>query len=89
MSIKRISEFQAKASSAEELHKLLNSIVPYISTSAGCLACELLRNTEDETKMLVLEEWDSIESHQKSVSNFPADEMQAAMTLLAAPPEGA
>ena len=88
MSIKRINEFQAQETKGDECFQFLKSIVPFITSSEGCISCELLRNTDNPLMFVVLEEWDRIESHKKSVQRFPAEQMQAAMSLLGAPPNG-
>ncbi|MGB0386649.1 MAG: putative quinol monooxygenase [Ardenticatenaceae bacterium] len=89
MSITRINECQAAEGKAEELFEFLNSLVPYISSSEGCLGCEVLRNSESQGSFVVIEKWASIECHKKSIDNFPREEMQAAMSLFGAPPKGA
>ncbi len=88
MSIKRINEFQAAEDKPEELFEFLKSLVPYISSSEGCSSCEVLWNDEIQASFVVLEEWDSIEAHKKSIENFPKEKIQAAMGLLVAPPKG-
>ncbi len=88
MSIKRITEFQAQETKGDELFEVLKSIVSFITSSEGCISCELLRNTDNPLMFVVLEEWDRIDSHKESVQSFPAQEMQAAMNLLGAPPSG-
>jgi quinol monooxygenase YgiN len=88
MSITRINEFQAAEGKTEELFDFLQSIVPYISSSEGCISCEVLRNSTQPKSFLVIEKWTSIESHKTSIENFPKEEMQAAMQLFGAPPKG-
>jgi len=89
MSITRINEFQAAEGKAEELHEFLKSLRPYIASSAGCEACEILRGKDSAHSFLVIEKWDCVESHQKSIEGFPKQKMQAAMALLGGPPKGA
>ena len=43
MSITHISEFQAAAGKSEELFNFLKSLVPYISSSEGCISVEIMR----------------------------------------------
>jgi len=88
MCIIRINRFQAAPTKAEELHEFLNSILPYISSCEGSLSCEILRDLENSDKFAVIEKWDSITSHQKSVAAFPQETMMSAMVLFAAMPEG-
>ena len=88
MSITRINEFQAAEGKEEELFLFLKSLMPYISSSQGCLSCEVLRSEEDNNSFVVLEQWESIESHKKSIANFPKEKMLSAMPLFGAPPKG-
>ncbi|MCA9733334.1 MAG: antibiotic biosynthesis monooxygenase [Deferribacteres bacterium] len=88
MSITRINEFLAAEEKADELFDFLKSLIPYITSSEGCLACEVLQNEKQQTKFLVIEKWISVDHHQKSIENFPKEEMQAAMHFFAAPPQG-
>ena len=88
MNITRINTFQAAETKASELFSFLQSLLPYISSCHGCISCEVLADVEDSGEFVVLEVWDSIESHKKSVQNFPKDEMQKAMALFAGAPKG-
>jgi len=88
MSITRVNEFKAAENKSEELYEFLKSLVPYISSSEGCTSCEVLRSNDEQSKFIVIEKWGSIELHKTSVENFPKDEMQAAMSLFGAPPNG-
>jgi heme oxygenase (mycobilin-producing) len=88
MSITRINEFQAAAGESENLFIFLKSLIPYISGSEGCISCEVLRNASASDSFVVIEKWDSIESHQKSVALVPKEKFQEAMKLFGAPPKG-
>lgn len=88
MSITRINEFEATENKADELYEFLKSLLPYILSSEGCISCEVLRNNEKQSNFVVIEKWESIDSHKKSIEKFPKDEMQAAMNLFGTPPEG-
>ncbi|WNO10016.1 antibiotic biosynthesis monooxygenase family protein [Teredinibacter sp. KSP-S5-2] len=89
MSITRINEFTAADGKSEELYEFLQSLIPFISGSEGCLGCEVLRKLGAEKEFVVIEKWDSEAAHKKSVANFPKEDMQAAMVLFGAPPVGA
>ena len=89
MILTRINEFQAAEDRAEDLFDLLKSLVPYITSSNGCLSCEVLRNKDHHDRFVVIERWESEDAHKKSLADFPKEKMQDAMTLLAAPPSGA
>lgn len=88
MEVTRINEFQASEGNSAELHGFLKSLMPYINSSQGCISCEVLQNIEDTTIFFVIEKWDSIEDHKKSIEGFPAEDMQSAMSLFASPPKG-
>ena len=70
------------------LFTFLKSLIPYISSSEGCLLCEVLRSKEDKNDFVVIEKWESEEAHKQSIENYPKEEMQAAMPLIGAPPKG-
>ena len=89
MSITRINEFQAGEGKADELFVFLKSLIPYISSSNGCVSCEVLRGIDARDTFVVIEKWQSREAHKASVESFPKEEMQAAMSLFGAPPKGA
>ena len=88
MTITRINEFQARADMINELQAFLLSIVPSISSSDGCLSCQVLQSHADPTQYVVLEAWDSIEAHQASAKAIPPEMFANVMQLLAGPPRG-
>ena len=88
MSITHITEFEAAANQEDALYAFLQSLIPYISSSQGCLSCEILKNTDDASRFVAIEKWVSAESHRNSVEGYPKDDMQAAMSLFGAPPKG-
>ncbi|MGL1888885.1 MAG: antibiotic biosynthesis monooxygenase [Reichenbachiella sp.] len=89
MSITRINEFEAVSGKEEEMHTFLKSLIPYISNSKGCDSCEVLRLVDNTSICVVIEKWDTLDSHKKSIENFPKAEMADAMSLFAAPPKSA
>lgn len=88
MSVTRINEFTAAEGKEVELLAFLKSLSTYISSSEGCLSYEVLQQQDSPSNFAVIEKWESTELHKKSVNNFPKEEMQAAMSLFAAPPKG-
>jgi quinol monooxygenase YgiN len=88
MAITRVNHFTANPDSIEELKAFLKSLIPYISNSQGCLSCRVIQRSDEASEFIVLEEWESTEAHQNSVANFPKEDMQAAISLLAGPPNG-
>jgi hypothetical protein len=48
----------------------------------------LLAAVDDPSRMVILEEWDSIDAHKSAAKAIPTAEIQRVMPLLAAPPKG-
>ena len=88
MSVTRIGETQAKPETTEALRDFLTSILPTIKSSPGCEAVALYQSHDDPTKFIVIEVWDSIESHQASVKNIPSELLAEIRPLLASAPSG-
>lgn len=88
MSIIRINEFQSAEGKSEELNEFLNSLLPYISSSEGCISCEVLRQKDAKNCFVVIERWESVESHMESIAKFPKEKMQSAISLFAGAPKG-
>lgn len=88
MRIARIGEVQAKEGSSEDLRAFLISIMPGIKSSEGCESVQLYQSADEPTKFIVIEVWDSIESHQASVKNIPPEKLDEIKPLLATSPSG-
>jgi quinol monooxygenase YgiN len=82
MGMTRINEFRAKEGKTDALRALLTRIIPTIASSTGCLSCQLLQSHETPTRFVVIEVWDSIESHQASMRDIPPEEFSEVMELL-------
>lgn len=89
MSIYRIGETQAKPEAVEELSEFLLSIMPGIRSSPGCESVQLYQSPDDRTTFMMIEIWDSKESHQTSVKEIPAEMIAKIRPLLASAPKGA
>ena len=89
MTITRINEFQATEGKSQELHVFLQSLLPYILSSEGCISCEVLQKMDDTRTFVLIEKWYSIATHKKAVDDFPKELIQASMALLGASPKGA
>jgi len=89
MPITRINEFQAKPDKAVALRDFLRSVIARIIDAPGCRACELLVQRDDQSRLAIIEVWDSVEAHRASVSRIPPDLLQQAQTLFAVPARGA
>lgn len=88
MTVVRVNEFTAAAGKAQQLAEFLQGLVPYISGAKGCQSCELLIDPSRAEHFLIIESWDCVESHQLAITNYPQEDMQAAMPLFAEPPKG-
>lgn len=72
----------------DELRSLISGFLPLIESSDGCRSCQMLQSTQDPHRLVVIEVWDSVEAHQAAAAAIPPDAMDAAMKLLATPPQG-
>ena len=88
MSIYRIGETQANEGMTEKLRNFLISIIPGIQSSEGCESVHLYQSEADSSKFMMIEVWDSVESHQASVKNIPAEKLGEIRPLLATSPSG-
>ncbi len=88
MSISRIGEVQAKPELTEALRDFLISIMPMIKSSKGCEAVQLYQSQDDPPKFIMIEVWDTVESHQASVKNIPPEKLSEIRPLLASMPNG-
>ena len=88
MSVTRIGETQAKPELTETLQDFLISILPMIKSSEGCESVQLYQSQEDPSKFMIVEVWDSVESHQASVKNIPPEKLGEIRPLLAGSPSG-
>lgn len=88
MTIVRVNEFTAAAGKSTELFEFLQTLVPYITDADGCLECELLKHHEHSDQFMFIERWVNIEAHQLAITNYPKEDMQAAMSLFGAAPKG-
>ena len=88
MTITRINQFEAKPGSGAKLDAFLQSVISIILTCPGCLSCRLLHSTENPACLAIIEEWDSIESHQRAARAIPQQKLAEAAALFAKPPSG-
>ena len=88
MSISRIGEVQAKEGLANELRDFLISIMPGIKSAEGCKSVQLYQSADDPSKFMIIEVWDSVESHQASVRNISPEKLGEIRPLLATSPSG-
>ena len=88
MTISRIGDVQAKEGLTEELRDFLLSIMPGIRSSEGCESVHLYQSADDPSKFVMIEVWDSVESHRASVKNIPPEKLGEIRPLLATSPSG-
>jgi len=88
MSIARIGNFTGKPGQIDELKDFLFSILPMIKASSGCESVQLYQNQDDPARFTMIEIWDSLQSHQASVKNIPAEKLAEIRPLLASTPQG-
>lgn len=88
MTITRINEFEAAQGKSEELFAFLKSLKSYISLSEGCVSCEVLQSSDNKSAFVVIEKWESENSHKESLAKYPQEQMAVAMPLIGAPPKG-
>ena len=62
--------------------------MPIIKSLEGCESVQLYQSQDDPTRFTMIEVWDSVESHQLSVKNIPAEKLGEIRPLLAAAPSG-
>lgn len=88
MAVTRINQFEAKPGSEEKLYAFLKSVIPIIRTCPGCISCVLLRSTENPACFAIIEEWESVDSHQRAAHAIPKEKLAEAAALFAKPPSG-
>src|SRR5688572_30129853 len=88
MAIVRINEFRAAPGKSAELREFLASVISVIEHADGCLACELLTDREDDTRLVIVETWESVPAHQAAAAKIPPEQMARFHPLVAEPPKG-
>ena len=88
MAITRINHFEAKAGSEQALYEFLQSVISVVKECSGCLGCQLLRSIENPANLVIIEQWDSVDSHKHAASAIPPEKLKDAFALFAKPPAG-
>jgi len=88
MTITRINEFQAKEGQEEALKDHLVSFQTMIESSEGNVSCQMLQQDDEPAHFVVIEVWDSVDTHQASTQNIPPEAIEKAMQMLAGPAKG-
>jgi quinol monooxygenase YgiN len=87
--ITRINEFHAAPGQADALLASLRSIVPTIEAAPGCRSCELLQSLDEPARVILVEVWDDVPSHQAALKASQPHQFDQAARLLDRPPTGA
>ena len=88
MSTVRLNEFQAAPGKAAALRAFLQSIIGIVEAAPGCLGCELLAGSEDDSRLVIIERWESAADHQAAAKLIPREKVAEVQPLLADPPKG-
>ena len=88
MSVTRINDFRAKEGKADALRALLTQVIPSIASLKGCLSCKLLQSQDTPSLFVVLEVWDSVDSHKAAVKDIPPEMLMTVVELLEGRPSG-
>ena len=88
MAITRINHFEAKVGSEQALYEFLQSVISIVKECSGCLGCQLLRSIENPANIVIVEQWDNVESHKQAASAIPPEKLKDAFALFAKPPAG-
>lgn len=88
MAITRINPFEAGPADAEKLHAFLQSVIDVVTGCPGCLSCRLLRGVDDASAFAIIEEWDSVASHQRAAGAIAPERLAEAAAMFARPPSG-
>jgi heme oxygenase (mycobilin-producing) len=73
---------------ADALRAFLGQVIPTVASSRGCLSCKLLQSQDNPARLVILEVWESVESHKAAVKNIPPEMLATIMELLDGRPSG-
>ena len=88
MTITRINEFHAAPGKADALHAFLSQVIKVVTQAPGSLGCQLLRQHDDPDRLVIIEQWVSIDAHQAAARLIPPEDIAKVMPLLASPAKG-
>jgi quinol monooxygenase YgiN len=89
MSITRINEFRAREGETSALAELLRGVAQSIQNNSGCLACRFLQAIDDPQRIVILEEWESVDAHRAALARMAPADFEPVMRLLESRPSGA
>lgn len=88
-SIIRMGELRAREGKEAALHAFIaRVIVPALQTADGCRSCHVWVSDGYPGRFLIIEEWDSVESHRASAQAIDPSDIRAIMELLDDSPAG-
>jgi quinol monooxygenase YgiN len=89
MSVYRIGEMISKPEVVNEMREFLMSIMAVIKASPGCESVQMYQSQADPGKFMMIEVWNSVESHQASVNTISPEDLAQIRPLLNSAPTGA
>jgi heme oxygenase (mycobilin-producing) len=88
MATVRINHFHATPGQEASLGEFLQSVMTTIRGAAGCQGVELLLDKENAARLVIVERWDNVASHQAAARLIPPSKLAEVGPLLAEPPKG-
>ena len=88
MAVTRINHFESKVGADQALYEFLQNVIAIVKGCDGCIDCSLLRSVDSTESLVIIEQWSSIEAHQKAAKVIPPEQMSEVFPLLAKPPAG-
>ena len=88
MPITRLNFFTAKPEQGTALATFLSGVIEVVRKAEGCVSCRLLRDQSSPGDFVILEEWESVDAHQKAASLIPKEQIMSVMQYLQNPPRG-
>jgi quinol monooxygenase YgiN len=89
MTIARHYMMQAVPGQEKALEAILLSLADMAGSMRGCLGVELLRDSGNAARFVLVEKWESVDAHTAAVAGFSREIGKALRATLAHPLEGA
>ena len=68
-----INEFRVHDDQGKALRDLIASFVPLIEATEDCRSCRSLQHQDDPTRLVFIEEGESVEAHRASAQAIPPE----------------
>ena len=88
MSITRFNEFIALPGKLAELTQAFLPILRKIRSAKGCESCEMFIAVEGKERIIIIERWADVSSHQTAAKLIGPTDFQTIIGLLEGPPAG-